>query len=83
MEKRSTSKFAPPPDCNNDRVAARSIADAKPSFGSNALCRQCSRKGDWPPVALVSLDSPARVSAPLHQGIKTTIAPAGNVEARA
>src|SRR5665213_885454 len=31
---------------------------------------------------MLSVDSPARVSAPLHQGIKTTSAPAGNVEAR-
>ena len=34
-----------------------------------------------PPPRLLTVDSP-RASAPLHQGIKTTIAPAGNVEAR-
>ena len=41
-------------------------------------------KTKWsPPRVMLAVNSPARASAPLHQGIKTTIAPAGNVEARA
>ena len=41
-------------------------------------------KTKWSPLRIMlAVDLPARASAPLHQGIKTTIAPAGNVEARA
>ena len=88
-------RWRPAPMCS-DPVAANSSTARAPSIGPqrNSLNRKIdgsrrSSSADFCENEMVAAAGhalcrfAARASAPLHQGIKTAIAPAGNVEARA
>ena len=88
-------RWRPAPMCS-DPVAANSSTARAPSIGPQRKSlnrktggsRRSSSAGDFCENEMAAAAGharcqfAARVSAPLHQGIKTTIAPAGNVEAR-
>ena len=88
-------RWRPAPMCS-DPVAANSSTARAPSIGPQRKSlnrktggsRRSSSAGDFCENEMAAAAGharcqfAARASAPLHQGIKTTIAPAGNVEAR-